>query len=243
MKIVFIAFCIMFFSSVVTASTCEVVSLTEQLSSPDVEITLRGATSSKNVKVDVYPYKEGKSVYPDIWGDLTPLFSIPVDDADGRLRLPKLGEGHYLVLARAEDTLKGSLYLSVVPGLANNVSEFSLQLSGCSMDESPDAMVSRAEQMPIRDRLQTFRGTVSDTTGAAIVGAVVHVVRKGTQGKERVAHLRSDATGHYSAELQEGYYLVFFSEPGFHTVIAPFEVTKKGKKEDLRITLDVRNYE
>jgi Carboxypeptidase regulatory-like domain len=177
-------------------------------------------------------------VFPDVWGDLEPRFSVQVDSTKGRVRLPRLAEGHYLVVARAEQMLQATLYLGILPDGGNKTSTFSMQLSNCALAENPSEMLARAEQMPIRDRVHLFDGIVYDPSGATVAGAAIHVVRKGTEGKDRVAALKSDAKGHFSAQLQEGYYIAFFSMPGFRTTIAPFEVTKDGAGE-LRITLQV----
>ena len=66
----------------------------------------------------------------------------------------------------------------------------------------------------------------------------IKVIRKGTDGKTDVVRLKSDATGHFSAQLVDGIYIAFFTFAGFRTQIDPFEVTSQGSK-DLRIVLQL----
>lgn len=66
----------------------------------------------------------------------------------------------------------------------------------------------------------------------------IEVVRKGTEGKDRVAQLKSGRSGLFSARLSDGGYIALFSMPGFRTQSVSFEVTKQGS-DDLRVTLQL----
>ena len=66
-----------------------------------------------------------------------------------------------------------------------------------------------------------------------IPGANIKVVRRGSADKADALRLKSDANGHFSAQLTDGVYIAFFSSPGFRTEIVPFEVAAQGEKEML----------
>ena len=73
-----------------------------------------------------------------------------------------------------------------------------------------------------------------------IPGVNIKVVRKGPADQTDVLRLRSDANGHFSAQLADGVYIAIFSMQGFRTEIVPFEVAPQGEKEML-VKLQIGN--
>ena len=73
-----------------------------------------------------------------------------------------------------------------------------------------------------------------------IPGANIKVVRKGSADNRDVMRLKSDANGHFSAQLANGAYIAVFSSQGFRTEIVPFEVAAQGDKEML-VKLQIGN--
>jgi hypothetical protein len=133
--------------------------------------------------------------------------------------------------------MRADLYLDVSRKMAKRVSSFSMNLIE-NQYPTPEQLWATAEEEPVKDRPETFNGTVYDPSGAGVSGVSIEVVRKGTQGKERVAQLESGSDGGFSAHLAEGGYVARFSMPGFQIALLPFEVTKQGSGE-LRVILQL----
>ena len=106
--------------------------------------------------------------------------------------------------------------------------------------KAAQAVITAAEKLPAREIVREFTGSLQDSWGAMIAGANIKVVRKGAADKADVLRLKSDANGHFSAQLTEGAYVAFFSSPGFRTEIVPFEVAAQGEKEML-VKLQIGN--
>ena len=73
-----------------------------------------------------------------------------------------------------------------------------------------------------------------------IPGVNIKVVRRGPADKRSVVRLKSDANGHFSAQLTDGAYIAVFSSQGFRAEIVPFEVAAQGDKEML-VKLQIGN--
>jgi len=106
--------------------------------------------------------------------------------------------------------------------------------------KAAQAVITAAEKLPARETVREFTCSVQDSWGAMITGANIKVVRKGSANAANVLRLKSDANGHFSAQLTEGDYVAFFSSPGFRTEIVPFEVAAQGVKEML-VKLQIGN--
>jgi hypothetical protein len=98
--------------------------------------------------------------------------------------------------------------------------------------------VRRVEEVPLRDRVEAFRGTVRDITGVPLPGANMVVVKRGSNGKDVVLTAKADPDGHFSGQLGEGFYIAIFFSSGFRPAIEPFEVAKTGVRE-LPVRLNV----
>lgn len=199
-------------------------------SAPTVRITtLYSGKSQRGVKIEIYRYELGPG------DEAKPRFSLTSDEK-GRVVPPKLAPGHYHVVASGEKNLRADLYLDVSAHANEKASMFSMEL--VAITDTRQELLTKAEQMPIRDRLREFRGIVYDPSGAVVSGVSIEVVRKGTQGRDRIARLKSGRSGQFSAQLSAGSYIAFFSLPGFQTQPVPFEVTEQGSSE-LIVTLQL----
>ena len=134
--------------------------------------------------------------------------------------------GHYHVVASAAKNLRADLFLDVSEHDNEKASEFPMLLE--TGDITHEQLFAKAEQMPIKERVKVFNGVVRDPAGALIEGVSIEVVRKGSQGRDRIARLKSGKRGQFSARLSAGSYIALFYIPGFQIQMVPFEVTEQG---------------
>jgi hypothetical protein len=200
------------------------------MSSPTVCVTvLLKGKPQKGAKIKIYRYELGPG------DEANPYFSL-ISDHQGKVLPPKLPPGHYHVVASAAKNLRADLYLDVSAQANEKASDFSMGLD--ISDIMPDELFTKAEQMPIKDRVRVFHGLVRDPTGALISGVSIEVVRKGSQGRDRVVRFKTGNKGQFSARLSNGSYIALFSTPGFQIKFVPFEVTEQGSG-DLIVTLEL----
>ena len=157
-----------------------------------------------------------------------PRTALQTTDEKGIANLPEFTPGEYDVAI----TLNGVSSTAFVGLHVLN----KMDLTILPMDLTQQ--VRRVEDVPLRDRVEAFRGTVRDITGMALAGANIVVVRKGSRGKDLVLTGKADPDGHFSGELGEGSYIAVFFSTGFRPAIEPFEVAKTGASE-LSVSLDV----
>jgi len=191
---------------------------------------LVGGVPQKGVRVDVYRYSLGS-------GEESKSLISLTSDSEGKVEPPALSPGHYHLVAFADGNLRADLYLDVSRKTAKRMSSFPMNLIE-NQYPTPEQLWAAAEGTPVKDRLETFNGTVYDPSGARVSGVSIEVARKGTQGKDRVAQVESGSDGHFSAHLAEGAYVARFSIQGFQIALVPFEVTKQGSGE-LRVILQL----
>jgi 5-hydroxyisourate hydrolase-like protein (transthyretin family) len=205
--------------------------LTPRKSSQEIRVVfLIDGTPQKGVRVELYRYTLGSGE------ESKPLVSLASDD-EGKVTPPVLSPGRYHLVASAEHNLRADLYLDVSRKRGKRPSSFSMNLLE-SQHPTPEQLWAAAEDVPVKDRLEAFSGTIHDPSGAMVSGVSIEVVRKGTQGRKRVAQLKSGKDGRFSAHLADGAYVARFSVPGFQIAFVPFEVTKQGS-EELRVTLQI----
>ena len=214
---------------------CLLSAVTAASAAVEVEV-LKPQEASHNVRIAVVlegkPVRGAKVEFCKTPGDQS-CVSVPAN-ADGVAAVRRLRSGNYYVVASIDDETNDSLFLHV--GRGRKETSFSMDLSR-SYREGQEFMAAAA-QLPVRDRVQEFRGSVQDPSGAFIQGVNIKIIRKGTDGKTDVVRLKSDATGRFSSQLADGTYIAFFTFAGFRTQITPFEVTSQGLK-DLRIVLQL----
>lgn len=183
----------------------------------------------KGVKVEIYRYR--KAI------DASPSFTL-VTGEDGTVAPPALSPGKYWIVASAELNLKADLDLRVFSRSKGKTSSFSMELVP-SQFPTFEQRLAAAEGLPLKQQVQEFRGIVRDRSGATVPGVSIEIMRKGTQGKERVARLSSDKDGRFSTDLPDGKYIAFFSFSGFQAQFVPFEVSKMQGRGDLQIRLEI----
>ena len=181
------------------------------------------------VKVDVYRYELGAGQ------DDKPRLSL-ISDEDGWIRLRKLHPGHYHLVASADENLSADLYLEVSADSDKLSSAFLMELR--PLVPSPKQLWTNVEQMAVKETVNEFRGVVQDPSGAMVPGTSIEVVRRGTEGKVRVARLKTDKNGRFHKKLHDGVYVAIFVMPGFQISYVPFAVTKQGPGE-IKVVLKV----
>jgi 5-hydroxyisourate hydrolase-like protein (transthyretin family) len=208
-------------------------------------VTVNGppTKSSRNVVVTtVFEGKPRKGVKVEIYRcrkqvEANPSFTL-ITGEDGTVAPPALSPGEYCIVASADLNLVADLDLRVSSHFREKTSSFSMELVAGRFP-TWEQQLAAAEEMPVKDRLQNFSGVVRDPTGAAILGVAIEIIRKGTQGKERVGQLKSDRDGRFSTDLAEGAYLAVFLAQGFGTQLLPFEISKTQGGGDVRVRLEL----
>jgi hypothetical protein len=103
---------------------------------------------------------------------------------------------------------------------------------------TPSPLVQRVEKVLVRYQVEAFRVTVKDLSGAALPGASIVVVKRGSRAKDILLMGKADAKGDFSGQLADGSYVAVFFSRGFRPAIEPFDVAKAGSSE-LSVSLDV----
>jgi hypothetical protein len=200
--------------------------------------TLKPQESSRSVRIAVVlngkPVKLATVNFCTVTGAQA-CFSANTGD-DGVAVPHALALTTYHVVALFEDGLTSDLYLHV--SSQGKATSFSMDLTPSF--KAAQAVLAAAEKLPIREIVREFTGSLQEPWGAMIPGANIKVVRKGSADNRDVMRLKSDANGHFSAQLADGVYIAFFSSPGFRTGIVPFEVAAQGEKEML-VKLQIGN--
>jgi hypothetical protein len=199
-----------------------------------VTVTPNDEPSSVNVRIETS--REGKPLQ-NVKINLDTARPFFTTDAQGIVFLPKLRPGKHCIIATALDSAVAQLCIDVSSKSNHKRSSFSIELPPSpTMQE-----LARAENMPVRDRVQEFRGTVQDRSpsGAAVPGTKIQILLKGSNDETHAIQIEADASGHFLAHLPEGVYMAFFRSPGFDTQIEVFEIGKGLDSKDLRITLKI----
>jgi 5-hydroxyisourate hydrolase-like protein (transthyretin family) len=191
--------------------------------------TLFDGKPRQGVKVEIYRLRKQEEANPGI---------TLITGEDGTIAPPALSSGEYRIVASADLNLVAYLSVRVSSHSKEKTSSFSMALVATRFP-TWDQQVAAAEQMPVKARVQEFRGIVRDPSGAAIAGVSVEILRKGTQGKERVAQLKSGKDGGFSSKLADGSYIAVLSAQGFSTQLVPFEIARTEGRGDLQIKLDI----
>jgi ribosomal protein L19 len=157
-----------------------------------------------------------------------PRGALQITDENGIANLPEFAPGDYDVAV----TLNGVASTGFIGLHVSN------KVGSTTLPVDLTEQVRRVENVPLRDRVEAFRGTVRDISGAPLAGASIVVVKRESHGKDVVLTGKTDADGHFSGQLDEGSYIAVFFSPAFRPAIAPFEVAKSGARE-LSVSLDV----
>ena len=193
--------------------------------------TAKAEESSRNVRITVVlngkPLNLARVEFCTTTGKQT---CFTVLTGDNGVAVPHvLALTTYHVFALFEDDLSSDLYFHISP--EGKATSFAMDLTPSF--KAAQAVLTAAEKLPIREIVREFTGSLQDPWGAMIPGVSIKVVRRGSAGKGAVVRLKSDANGHFSAQLTDGAYIAVFSSQGFRTEIVPFEVAAQGDREML----------
>jgi Carboxypeptidase regulatory-like domain len=213
-KTFIVASCLLL-TGLVAAESVEVTELKQQPSSRRVQVTVSlNGRRTVGAKVDFCTA-----------GD-RPCISV-FTDKEGIAASPRLRDGNYIVTASLDDLSGGNLYLHV--SRKGRERAFSIDLT--ESFRAAQNYLAAADKQPIRETLQVFQGLVRDPSEATISGVDIKIVRRGSENHATVQSAKTDPSGHFSAPLDDGVYVAFFSCPGFRTEIVPFEIAARGDKE------------
>lgn len=168
---------------------------------------------------------------------------------NGIASVPKLAPGTYRVDISFngirsmifDEPVTTTLFVHVTP--RTDISTFSVDLGKPARElwHADEAFVKQLDAdgfLPVHSRIRTFQETILDPTGERVASARTWVVRKTIPRWVVVFQGTSDANGHLSGQLPDGFYMAICSLPGFRTAIVPFEVRQDGSGE-LRVTLQI----
>lgn len=208
----------------IVSAECVLTPAVESSGHVTIHVTL-GGKPLKGARVIVRPSHECTCAYDVLRGNpldtsMLPSDSSQVTDENGVANLSELAPGDYDVAASINDVASTAFV-----GL--HVSE-STAVTTIPMDLT--LQVQRIEELPVRLRVGSFRGTVRDVSGALVPEARIVVVKRGSQARYAVKD-KADAKGNFSIELPEGSYIAIFFFRGFRAAIEPFELTGTGTQE------------
>ncbi len=183
-------------------------------------------------------------------------------DREGRTVLPELPDGFYQIVAWSNlypgigggfdfcigpcrdafeivdltmNSLDGEITTVDAPAA---ISEFPMEVGPFPFPPRADLLATADAHPNVRSLLE-LRGVVRDPTGALIRDARIEVVRKATQGGDKVALLRSDAEGKFAARLPDGKYVVLIAAGGFQTRAIPLAISPSGDTNGLQVVLKI----
>ncbi len=197
--------------------------------------------SSQNARITVLmdgkPQKDVKLVLSAVAGELRLTM---VTDASGTVKLPRLPDGRYCIVASASPTLRAELCLDVSKGGNRKPSSFSMTLS-IKPPPPPtlEDLLAAAEKGPLGMRTQVFAGIVQDPLGAPVLRAQIAVYSRGSLDKTHPLRFTTDEQGRFFASLESGAYTAVFQAPGFRTEILTFEIAPDAEREDLHLKLRI----
>ena len=177
-------------------------------------------------KVAIYKYEGARGAIPVV---------TLLCDEYGWIKTPKLADGQYGFVAQVGKDLQAGLFLDVSSRDGTMAFEMDLRPSP---PERAHVDLTNPENVPITKRLQAFRGTVTDPSGAVLPKASIRIVRRGAGGTKVVNEIKSGINGDFQAELPTGTYVAIFSAPGFKTYVVGFEIAPDGSSR-LDVKLDI----
>jgi hypothetical protein len=203
-----------------------------QRSSRHISLTvLSGGQPAKDVLVEVTPTGKAKA-------GQAPL--VLASGEDGRVSLPDLSAGKYVIGALAADRGRAQLLLHVTRNRKDKTNfEMALEVPAQYTEwRSGNLPAGALAEACDRDsclshldlQIQKFAGVATDPTGSVIPATEITILRNGP-GNKRVIKIESDQHGRFSAELEAGTYVAYFRASAFRTEIVPFGVAAQGAEE------------
>jgi hypothetical protein len=191
----------------------------------------RNGKPQQNVTLTVVWQFNGKLARPAI-----------TTDVHGIAKLENLPPGDYCINATAAPRLADTLCLNVSKTSDARLSQFSMLLS--PVPPPPPTLeerVQEVEKRPIELRGQTLKGLVTDISGAGIPHAEIAVYPRGSVKTQNPTKLSADDDGGFSAQLDPGTYTAVFQSQGFSTRFVAVEIAPEAPKQNMTVTLQIRN--
>jgi len=170
-------------------------------------------------------------------------------DAYGVAALPKLFPGGYHISAESADGERLELLLYVSSHAVDDTTSITLNFFVNSPSQSPPGSVPLdsgsyfgAQEVPVSEHLQGFKGVVKDPVGSFVAGATVRVFAKGETKHAAIVELRTDERGRFSALLPDGTYIALIQSAGFRTWFLTFKISKNGESKELEPFLILGSY-
>jgi hypothetical protein len=157
-------------------------------------------------------------------------------DLQGVVSASQLWPGFYRLLTTGPDYRTADWYLE-----ARNVSPTPATSFEMSLVPSLSPLETRlaiAKKPSVTQRIHELNGVLLDPSGAAIPGAEIEILRKGsTVGS--AGKVKADEAGHFNASLVEGTYVALMKAAAFRTEMVAFELTQKASSKELRISMRI----
>lgn len=200
------------------------------LETPSQEFRISAVTDKKALQnADIQIFSNGKS-----------MFSGKTDKV-GLILVPPLPVGFYQVVATATGELRAEVSLVVSGSAAKQTAPFLLNLVVPPKPLTPFQLLSRtaetAQAKPPENKLQEFKGTVIDPSGAVTPEALIAIFPKGFRSESEMLEMKADENGRFSKTLKPGIYTAVFQLLGFRTTTLVFEIATDGSAKDLQVLL------
>ncbi len=215
-------------------------------------LLLVGCSSTQVLTVYPGPYKTTKcsrNVAINVIAEGKPLkdvklefCQIPQNEACLSRVTGEDGKSVFLQLRPGNYSLKATTKIGVIVSELRFHTSHSRKAAQFTVDMTLDIryalqLIAYGDGLPVENHLQQFEGFAQDHAGSAVGGADIRVVRKADKEGENPILLRSDQEGHFSAHLQDGFYIAFFRRVGFVTQTVAFEISAQGIKKNMTVQL------
>jgi hypothetical protein len=96
-----------------------------------------------------------------------------------------------------------------------------------------------ARKVAVSERVQSFKGTVLEASGAGVPGTVIWVFPEDFQGKNTAIHLVADEDGGFVSVLADGTYTVVVQSVTFGSRVVGLAIARDGNAKELEIPLEI----
>jgi hypothetical protein len=195
--------------------------------------------SSREVRVLAYVNgKPVKDATVEVFYLGKDFFSLRSDE-QGSVILPPLFPGYYYSLTiTSGNGWRSEEHVYVLNDASSEATTVSFELKP-AVFQTQEELNAAARKVAVSERVQSFKGTVIDVSGAAIPGTVIWVFSKDFQGKNTAISLVADEDGSFSSALADGAYTVVVQSVGFRSRVVGLEIARDEKVKELKLRLEV----